>query len=147
MKAHTAALALLSLLASVALSTGLASTAILAVPSGLSEANGVSWFGTPVHWSLARDLLPFTLLASTGTVALVLFRGRRDSLSEQGMLANSGLAALAFAAVAAGGALVAPMDALANLGAVAISVLLALLVGVLTGIAVHPLLRRMWLPR
>lgn len=147
MKAHTAALALLSLMASVALSTGLASSAILAVPSGLSDANGVSWFGTPIHWSLARDLLPFTLLASIGTVALVLFRGRRNGLSDQGMLANAGLAALAFAAVAAGGAMVAPIDALANLRAVAISVLWALLVGVLTGIAVHPLLRRMLLPR
>ena len=147
MKAHTAALALLSLLASVALSTGLASTAILAVPSGLSEANGVSWIGTPIHWSLARDILPFTFLASIGAVALALFRGRRSLLTDQRMSTTAGLAALAFAAVAACGALLAPMDALANLGAVAISVLCALLVGVLTGIAIHPLLRRIWLPR
>ena len=76
-----------------------------------------------------------------------MFRGRTSGLSNQGMLANAGLAALAFAAVAACGALVAPMDALANLGAVAVSVFCALLVGVLTGVAVHPLLSRVWPPR
>ena len=147
MKTHTAALALLSVMASAALSTGLASSALVAAPSGLPEVNGVSWFGTPVHWSIARELLPFTLLASVGTVALVIFRGQRKGPSGYGILANAGHGAIAFAAVAAGSALVAPVAALSDLGAVAVSVLFALLVGVLTGVAVHPLLSRVWPPR